>query len=90
MKIQGEHFEQIKALALAGNAHITAQLGMPAREAYEQRDQRIPRVGIANDTLMRWRWDCMWTGTRIVKEFGGLPCNYDDSHIYTVLRKVLP
>jgi hypothetical protein len=89
MKIKGEDFENIKALALAGEKHLSEVLGRPSREAFEQRDERIPRIGLARDTLMRWRWDCMWTGARIVKEFG-VPCNYDDSNIDTALRKALP
>jgi len=86
MKIQGTDFEKIKTLAIAGRDYLASQGA--TREAYESRDVRIPRIGLAKDVLMRWRWDCMWTGTRLVKEFG-LPCAYDDSHIDTVLRKVL-
>ena len=87
MKIKGTDFEKIKTLAAVGRDALALE-GI-TRESYDNRDARIPRIGLAKDTAMRYRWDCMWVGTKLHKEFG-LPSGYDDSHIDTVLRAVVP
>lgn len=78
MRISSEHLEAMREL-------ISPLDNEDRREKYRNGD--FPRSELTKDVNRRYRFDLMWAA-KAYNVFGDT--EYDDSHIYTALRSIIP
>lgn len=81
MKMTQAHFDLIKE-------RVEEMDTEGARSQYRSGD--FPRADLVQDVNKRYRWDLYWAAARWHGSMPDSTNGYNDAHIYTALRRIVP